>query len=674
MSITQDEIRQAFIDALKDPSVASVFAGKSSSGDSGGVSKGASGSGSSTAGSKLSDVDFSYDPDKDLAASNKPGYVSAIENAKKATNIGTAALGVAGNVINSTLKSVIDTMNDTQEALSSMRPEFETLRRDMGGISQAALEGREPLGVFANNILGSYEEVVRLSTGSREAISSIKLLDDPNLLNGANPLEAIFVTGHEAAKSFMDMMGKIATDTPTLALKMSMAQKEEALALKKTMQITDEEMSALLTKQYAFTGETGTKVIQDIANVSVALSKKVGVTQKSLQADIIALKTDTQTFGDIGVDAAGRIAASLSQLGLSVQTLKGMVGKFLDFDSAAGKMGELSALFGIQMDAMEMTYLANEDQEEFLQRMREQVLDSGVDVENMSNARARALSDQMGMSVEQMKMFLRDGEQAVDQAGLEQITDQAATMDGMTTAFKEIGDTTAAANRTAEQYTQNLEMQLSYAKGIREEVALQQGSYERMSQDIMKVELPMSALSDFKNVSEEFRTNSTIGVAFFEKSVSSATSMAQTAIDGLSDSLSNMLGLTDKVSASVVGSEMGLDVNVSDSSAAEIGSAAGQGVSVAIAETNEDLKNAIYNTESLSKADRDLFVQELSKYSANIEKISADINNQEIKVELTLDGGKIVDSIIKRSGNSSSGSQTIAIVESGASVVTTNTN
>lgn len=665
MTITQDQIKQAFIDALKDPSVASVFGGRS-------TSVGSSGS-SSVVGGKLAEVEFEFDPDKDAAASNKPGYVSAIENAKKVTNIGTAALGVAGNVISSTLKSVIETMNETQESLSSMRPEFEMLRRDMGGISRAALEGKEPLGVFANNILGTYEEVVRLATGSREAVSSIKLLDDPNLLNGANPLEAIFATGHEAAKSFMDMMGKIATDTPTLALKMSMAQKEEALALKKTMQITDEEMSALLTKQYAFTGETGTKVIQDIANVSVALSKKVGVTQKSLQADIIALKTDTQTFGDIGVDAAGRIAASLSQLGLSVQTLKGMVGKFLDFDSAASKMGELSALFGIQMDAMEMTYLANEDQEEFLQRMREQVLDSGIDVENMSNARARALSDQMGMSVEQMKMFLRDGEQAVDQAGLEQITDQAATMDGMTTAFKEIGDTTAAANRTAEQYTQNLEMQLAYAKGIREEVALQQGSYERMSQDIMKVELPMSALSDFKNISEEFRTNSTVGVAAFEKSVSSATSMAQTAIDGLSDSLSNILGLSDKVSTSVVGSEMGLDVNVSDSSAAEIGSAAGEGVSVAISQTNEDLKNAINNTESLSKADRDLFVQELSKYSANIEKISADINNQEIKVELTLDGGKIIDSIIKRSGNSSSGNQTIAIVETGTSVVTTNT-
>ena len=150
------------------------------------------------------------------------------------------------------------------------------------------------------------------------------------------------------------------------------------------------------------------KLFEDIANVSFALSQETGMAQKSLQADIISIKQDVANFGDIGVDAAGRIAASLGKLGLDFQTFTAMTDKFMDFDSAATKMGELSALFGIQMDAMEMTYLANEDREEFLLRMREQVLDAGLDVENMSNARARVLSQQMGMNVEQMKIFLRD--------------------------------------------------------------------------------------------------------------------------------------------------------------------------------------------------------------------------------------------------------------------------
>ena len=47
-------------------------------------------------------------------------------------------------------------------------------------------------------------------------------------------------------------------------------------------------------------------------------------------------------------------------------------------------MGDMSAMFGVQMDAMEMMYLANEDEEAFLHKMREQMMDQGVDVENMS--------------------------------------------------------------------------------------------------------------------------------------------------------------------------------------------------------------------------------------------------------------------------------------------------
>ena len=166
---------------------------------------------------------------------------------------------------------------------------------------------------------------------------------------------------------------------------------------------------------------------------------------------IVDIIEDTNRFGNIGVDSAGRIAAALGQLGVDFQTFTRMTDKFMNFDSAASKMGELSALFGIQMDAMEMTYLANEDQEEFLFRMREEIMDSGVDVENMSKTRARALADQMGLSVVQMKTFLKEGELALDQDALIDATDSTDQMDALTTAGKYFGDeTTRSAQSTAE--------------------------------------------------------------------------------------------------------------------------------------------------------------------------------------------------------------------------------
>ena len=172
-----------------------------------------------------------------------------------------------------------------------------------------------------------------------------------------------------------------------------------------------------------------------------------------------------------------------------------MTDKFMDFDSAATKMGELSALFGIQMDAMEMTYLANEDREEFLLRMREQVLDAGLDVENMSNARARVLSQQMGMNVEQMKIFLREGEDALDQSSLESATAQADTMDGMTTAVESIGRVEGKRKTDADAITKNMQLQKTYAEGMRKEIGQAQESTALMAGDFLGIKLPQEAIA-----------------------------------------------------------------------------------------------------------------------------------------------------------------------------------
>jgi hypothetical protein len=72
--------------------------------------------------------------------------------------------------------------------------------------------------------------------------------------------------------------------------------------------------------------------------------------------------------------------------------------------------------------------------------MREEIMDAGIDVENMSNTRARALASQLNMNVTEMKTFLREGELAVDQMDMTGATDASAAMDGLTTAGKYFGD------------------------------------------------------------------------------------------------------------------------------------------------------------------------------------------------------------------------------------------
>ena len=229
--------------------------------------------------------------------------------------------------------------------------------------------------------------------------------------------------------------------------------------MSKRMGIQSNEMGNILRRQFAFTGEASSKIIEDIANVAVTVAETTGGSAEDLKDDIMDIMQDTKRFGDIGVDSAARIAGALNQLGLDFQTFQGITDQFMNFDSAAQKMGDLSALFGIQMDAMEMTYLANEDQEEFLFRMREEILDAGLDVENMSKTRQRALTDQLGLqSIEQMRQFMDTGIQP-DQMALEAATTQAETMDGLATGIEKFGGAYEGAYKGAEQFEKSLRMQ-----------------------------------------------------------------------------------------------------------------------------------------------------------------------------------------------------------------------
>ena len=196
-------------------------------------------------------------------------------------------------------------------------------------------------------------------------------------------------------------------------------ERERALLIGKNLEISQQETAKLLQRTYAYSGETSDKILTDIAAHSKKLSEVVGIGQKDLANEMAQVLSDTETFGNMTVEQAGRMAAAYKQLGLDLNAVKGIINGFRSFDQAAQKMGDLSAMFGIQMDAMEMMALANEDEEEFLIRMRDQMMDQGVDVENMSKTRLRALGDQLNMTQEQVQTFFRTGEMQAGQAEME---------------------------------------------------------------------------------------------------------------------------------------------------------------------------------------------------------------------------------------------------------------
>ena len=225
---------------------------------------------------------------------------------------------------------------------------------------------------------------------------------------------------HDEVKEAYGQLIVEMTNMNTMALKsFDQGERERALLVQKNLKLTSQETTKLLQRTYAETGDTSSDILTNIAAHAEKIAQVTGMSTKDIANEMAQILSDTETFGFMSEESAARMAGTYKQLGLDLNAVKGIINGFRSFDQAAQKMGDLSAMFGIQMDAMEMMALANEDEEAFLTKMRDDMMDQGVDVENMSKTRLRALGDQMNMTQEQVQTFFRTGEMQADQAEME---------------------------------------------------------------------------------------------------------------------------------------------------------------------------------------------------------------------------------------------------------------
>lgn len=463
-------------------------------------------------GGDVSDITSARDELRELEGQSK----SAMESVKK---VGGGITGVVGGMIDVLGKGAritFDNVASMNEELDKEVDIFRQIQKFYGGVSEEAFAAGEALEGTAGQAMGAFQHLVMVSSAGEDMSLSI----ESGAMKGKNALIALFKDPVEAANMFNQVLENVNQTNVNLAKSLKAqgkAEMERIAIIRKRMNITESEMGDMLRRQYAFTGEASSKIFEDIANVSVSLAKTTGGSAEDLKEDILDIMEDVDKFGNIGVDSAGRIAGALNQLGLDFQTFNRMTENFMNFDSAAGKMGELSALFGIQMDAMEMTYLANEDQEEFLFRMREEILDAGLDVENMSKTRQRALSDQLGMNVTQMQQFMREGELTADQAEMTAATDAAEQMDGMANAVDKFGGAFEGAYRGAAEFEESLRAQTTYTDEVMRNIVGQRIEYGKIPEATNK-QLKVSDQARANAIAQLKTENDTIVAAIDELS------------------------------------------------------------------------------------------------------------------------------------------------------------
>ena len=359
--------------------------------------------------------------------------------------VGRAARGMFTFLSEAAQESINNNAKNA-ETIRGLTADYRNLNELVGGLNQEVLASGRAMDPFAAKARGFLSEINMAQAGMGEAnVTFTNALGETN-----NSFDLLFENVNDINKAFNNLIEDVANENAKAVMAMSEKTVNETVVLQKALRVDSEVTSALINREFAFTGEATTNTLEQVAATSVELAKVTGVPMNQIKERTLDIMQATETFGDIGVDSASRIAAAISQLGVDFATFENLTKGFMNFDDAASKMGDLSAMFGIQMDAMEMTYLANEDQEEFLFRMREEIMDAGIDVENMSKARQRMLADQFGMSIEQMRTFMRGEELSASQEQMEAATDRAEGIDGMTAAMDNFADTTEGATRKAE--------------------------------------------------------------------------------------------------------------------------------------------------------------------------------------------------------------------------------
>jgi len=267
---------------------------------------------------------------------------------------------------------------------------------------------------------GDFSKIV--NEGEQAVIRSLRNMDsymkDLQVYEGLDPAQ-IETNRQTLLKEFGDF-------NINLLKKNNAEIEKQSMLFSKSLNISLGETANLIKINFAKTGDASTKILTEITNNAKTVGDAAGIPIKVMADGIAEVMTDMKTFTDITVQSAARMTAKLSQLGLSLDEFRTVLEPFRDFDSAATKIGDLSAMFGVQMDAMEMMYLSNENEEEFLNRFREQILDQGIDVETMSKTRQRALASQLGMSIAGMKMFLNSQMSYTEASELAAATGEAA--------------------------------------------------------------------------------------------------------------------------------------------------------------------------------------------------------------------------------------------------------
>lgn len=351
------------------------------------------------------------EPDK-LEITDESGQKFETEKIKSSVSFFKDASDAAFDTFVTLKKTAVFAADVIDRIAKPHRQALAAIKESYGGVTMMGSKAANDMGT---TLQGAYEnfaaEYTKTNSELKAQNKDLLTLDEdfldgvPEALRGfenqVNASMLIFEDPKDAFRDYMDIVNQTARTYGAEIAENFKGHAQEIAVINKGLGLSSQQMQRIITRNIDRTGEANIDTLKEFNRFAQGVANATGKSAKMVADTMAAVISDVQNFGNVTDEEAARISGALLEIGIAADTLGKLVGKFANFDQAATAVGNLTAAFGLNLDAMEMMMLANEDQEQFLFRMRDAFEEQGLNFQDMSLAQQKLISSQMGLTIEE---------------------------------------------------------------------------------------------------------------------------------------------------------------------------------------------------------------------------------------------------------------------------------
>lgn len=242
------------------------------------------------------------------------------------------------------------------------------------------------------------------------------------------------------------------------------------------LKINAADVNLIFQNELSSTGRISGEALDKFSKAAAATAQLAGMSAEKVAGSMIDIMKDFNTFGAITEERAASLAVTMNNLGIDIDDVTRLAGKFQSFDSATQAMSQLAAVTGATLDTLELFKLANEDPEAFVVSFRDQLQAQGIEFDELNLIQQKQIASAFGLDPRMMQRLMNQNIESITGVSLG-IEDALA---GMTEAEADrILGTLVDTNKLAAQTAGELAKRQTDAQAASKEIAKAVGEAEQ---------------------------------------------------------------------------------------------------------------------------------------------------------------------------------------------------